>query len=116
MLHLFTKRDTRAACRRGLAWVAATLLSTFLALAFSGVLAYAQDQAPPPAGDGIPDQLKSYTAETYVDWPKKYQNATPDFKPGDTLTEKDILKLRAFMPPGFYEMPIFRGCMWRLLR
>jgi hypothetical protein len=30
-------------------------------------------------------------------------------KPGDTLTEKDILKLRAFMPPGFYEMLTFPG-------
>jgi hypothetical protein len=57
------------------------------------------------------------TAEAYVDWLKKYQNATPDFTPGDTLTEKDILKLLAFMPPGFYEVLNFPGLhVWRLLR
>ena len=52
-----------------------------------------------------------------VDWLKKYQNDTPDFTPGDTLTEKDILNLRAFMPRGFYEMLTFPGLhVWRLLR
>jgi len=75
-----------------------------LAICISGILAYGQDQPPPSAGDGVPDQLKSYTLKNYTDWLKQYQDAKPEFKPGDTLTQKDIVKLRAFVPPGFYEM------------
>jgi hypothetical protein len=82
----------------------AVLPVAMLVICISGIFAYGQDQSLPPAGDGIPDQLKSYTVKNYTDWLKQYQDTKPDFKPGDTLTQKDVARLRAFMPPGFYEM------------
>jgi Protein of unknown function (DUF1329) len=82
----------------------AALPIAMLAIGVSGVLAYGQDQPLPPAGDGIPDQLAHYTLKNYTDWVKQYQDVKPEFKPGDTLTQKDIAKLRPFIPPGFYEM------------
>jgi hypothetical protein len=89
---------------RSLSLVIAALPAAMLAICVSGILAHAQDQPPPPAGEGIPDQLKGYTIQNYTDWLKRYQGAKPDFKPGDTVTQKDVAKLGPFVPPGFYEM------------
>ena len=47
--------------------------------------------------------VKSYTIETFHQWVKQYQNAKPDFKPGDVLTAKDIEKMRPFIIPGYLE-------------
>ena len=56
------------------------------------------------AGDDAtnPD-ISQYTVNTVVDWLHKYENATPDFKPGDVLTSKDLERLRPFMVPGYLE-------------
>ena len=49
------------------------------------------------------DDLKSYTLETFTNWLKQYQNAKPDFKPGDVLTVKDIDRLKPLIPPGYLQ-------------
>ena len=79
---------------RFLSQTIAGLSVAILLICISGIVAYAQEQPPPPAGEGIPDQLKTYTVKNYTDWLKQYQDAKPDFKPGDTLTQKDIGKLQ----------------------
>jgi len=60
------------------------------AVLFLSVAAQAQD-------------IKGYNIDTYVQWVKQYQNAKPDFKPGDVLTAKDMEKMRPFVVPGFLE-------------
>ncbi len=52
---------------------------------------------------GRAGDVRSYTFDTYVNWLQKYQNAKPDFKPGDVLTSRDLERMRPFMPPGFIE-------------
>src|SRR5947209_3543379 len=47
--------------------------------------------------------VKSYTRTTFDDWLQKYAEAKPDFKTGDTLTVKDLERIRPFMPPGYFE-------------
>ena len=85
------------------------MVAGFFAAALIGmcglaVSARGQEEPIPPAGDGVPDQLAHYTLKNYTDWVDRYRNAKPEFKPGDTLTQKDIAKLRPFIPPGFFEM------------
>jgi hypothetical protein len=104
VLHRSCWSTTRAALGRLSRLAIVVLPAAVLAICVSGILAYGQEQPPPPAGDGIPDQLKTYTLKNYTDWLKQYQDAKPEFKPGDMLTQKDIGKLRAFVSPGFYEM------------
>jgi hypothetical protein len=56
--------------------------------------------------------VKSYTRATFDEWVKKYQDAEPTFKPGDVITQKDLDKLRPFIPPGYIEQldfPEFRA-------
>jgi hypothetical protein len=36
-------------------------------------------------------------------WLHKYLDAKPTFKPGDVLTQKDIERIRPFVPPGYLE-------------
>jgi hypothetical protein len=79
----------------------AVVLTVICGLAVS---ARGQEGPIPPAGDGVPDQLAHYTLKNYTDWVNRYRDAKPEFKPGDTLTQKDIAKLRPFVPPGFFEM------------
>lgn len=47
--------------------------------------------------------LKSNTRAIIDQWLTKYADAKPDFKPGDTLTVKDLDRMRPFMPPGYIE-------------
>jgi hypothetical protein len=47
--------------------------------------------------------IGSYTPDTVIEWVHKYENAKPDFKPGDVLTYKDVERLRPFVPPGYLE-------------
>ncbi|MGD0076128.1 MAG: hypothetical protein ABSD31_17580, partial [Candidatus Binataceae bacterium] len=42
-------------------------------------------------------------------WLTKYANAKPDFKPGDILTERDIERIRPFIPPGYLDQLNFAG-------
>ena len=44
--------------------------------------------------------VKGYTRATFDDLVKKYQDAEPTFKAGDVITQKDIEKIRPFVPPG----------------
>jgi Protein of unknown function (DUF1329) len=39
----------------------------------------------------------------YSVWLHKYMDATPTFKPGDVLTQKDLERIRPFVPPGYLE-------------
>lgn len=53
-----------------------------------------------------------YTRPDYTKWLEQYGNATPDFKPGDVLTAKDLERLRPFVIPGYLEFlnfPEFRA-------
>ncbi len=47
--------------------------------------------------------LNNYTFDNYAAWLSKYADAKPDFKPGDVLTQKDLERLRPFVPPGYFE-------------
>lgn len=67
----------------------------------------AADQALPPIDQGIPDAIRHYTLQTYIDYYNKYKDAKPDFKPGDVLTQKDLPRLRPFLPPGYFEQNNF---------
>jgi Protein of unknown function (DUF1329) len=49
------------------------------------------------------------TRSDYAVWLHKYMNATPSFKPGDVLTQKDIERIRPFVPPGYLEQLNFPG-------
>ena len=51
--------------------------------------------------------LSGYTRATFEQWFKQYQNAKPDFKPGDTLTANDLERMRPFVPPGYLEQLSF---------
>ena len=51
--------------------------------------------------------FSSYTRATFDQWLAKNTGAKPDFKPGDTLTAKDIERMRPFIPPGFIEQLSF---------
>ena len=66
---------TSVAFVRFLSQTIAGLSVAVLLICFSGIVAYAQEQPPPPAGEGIPDQLKTYTVKNYTDWLKQYQDA-----------------------------------------
>lgn len=43
------------------------------------------------------------TRADYDVWLHKYLDAKPTFKPGDVLTQKDIERIRPFVPPGYLE-------------
>src|SRR5580658_1861270 len=60
-------------------------------------------------GDATTPDISQYTVDTIVDWLHKYENATPSFKPGDVLTNKDLERLRPFMVPGYLEQLNFPG-------
>ncbi|MGD0073983.1 MAG: DUF1329 domain-containing protein [Candidatus Binataceae bacterium] len=47
--------------------------------------------------------IKSYTRASLDEWLSKYPAAKPDFKPGDVLTQKDLERMRPFVPPGYLE-------------
>jgi hypothetical protein len=47
--------------------------------------------------------VKSYTRLTVDQWLSKYSDAKPGFKPGDTITSKDLERVRPFEPPGYFE-------------
>ena len=47
--------------------------------------------------------VKSYSLDTFIQWMNQYQNAKPDFKPGDVLTANDMEKMRPFIIPGYLE-------------
>jgi hypothetical protein len=53
---------------RFLSQTIAGLSVVILLTCISGIVAYAQEQPPPAAGEGIPDQLKTYTVKNYADW------------------------------------------------
>lgn len=41
------------------------------------------------------------TRSDYTVWLQKYLNTKPTFKPGDVLTQKDLERIRPFVPPGY---------------
>lgn len=94
-MRLEASRFNRAA-RTGLLWTAVlTVALSWLA----AVPANAQD-------------FSTYTRVTFDQWLEKNKDAKPDFKAGDSLTAKDIERLRPFIPPGFIEQlnfPEFRA-------
>ena len=47
--------------------------------------------------------IKSYTRANLDEWLRKYPAAKPDFKPGDVLGQKDLERMRPFVPPGYLE-------------
>lgn len=49
------------------------------------------------------------TRAEYTTWLQQCTNAKPDFKPGDVLTQKDIGRIRCFIPPGYLQMLNFPG-------
>jgi hypothetical protein len=56
--------------------------------------------------------VKSYTRKTFDEWVEKYKDTEPAFKAGDVITQKDIDKIRPFVPPGYIEQldfPDFRA-------
>lgn len=46
---------------------------------------------------------QTVTRADYTKWLEQYANATPDFKPGDVLTAKDLERLRPFVIPGYLQ-------------
>ena len=85
-MRLEASRFNRAA-RAGLLWTAVlTMALSWLAT----TPANAQD-------------FSTYTRATFDQWLEKNKDAKPDFKAGDSLTAKDIERLRPFIPPGFIE-------------
>ncbi|MBI2962934.1 MAG: DUF1329 domain-containing protein [Deltaproteobacteria bacterium] len=64
------------------------------------------------ASAALAQDVKGYTRATFDEWVKKYQDAEPAFKAGDIITQKDLDKLRPFIPPGYIEQldfPEFRA-------
>ena len=55
------------------------------------------------SGSARAQGLTGYTLQNFLDWFKTYEHAKPEFKPGDTLTSKDLEKLRPFIIPGYLE-------------
>ena len=51
--------------------------------------------------------IKSYTQANLNEWLRKYADAKPDFKPGDVLGQKELEKMRPFVPPGYLEQVNF---------
>jgi len=47
--------------------------------------------------------IKTYTQANFNEWLSKYADAKPNFKPGDVLGQKDLEKMRPFVPPGYLE-------------
>ena len=41
--------------------------------------------------------------DAYTAWLGKYAESQPSFKPGDTLTARDLARIRPFVPPGYLE-------------
>jgi len=77
-----------------------TLLSAGCA-AILLVAAKALAQAPP----------RTISRADVEQWLNKYRDAKPEFKPGDVIGPGDLEKVRAFMPPGYFEQlkfPEFR--------
>src|SRR5215469_14072652 len=66
------------------------LAALLLMIGFAARTAHAQD-------------YRTYTLDTYLKWLQQYQDAKPDFKPGDVLTAKDLEKMRPFIIPAFIE-------------
>jgi hypothetical protein len=55
------------------------------------------------ASPAAAQDVKAYTRATFDEWLAKYRDAEPGFKAGDTVTQKDLDKLRPFVPPGYLE-------------
>src|SRR5580704_4159380 len=53
--------------------------------------------------------VKNYTRANLDEWISKYAEAKPDFKPGDVLTQKDLERIKPFLPPGYLEQLNFPG-------
>ncbi len=49
------------------------------------------------------ESQQTFTRADYTKWLEQYANATPDFKPGDVLTAKDLERLRPFVIPGYLQ-------------
>ena len=49
------------------------------------------------------DERSLMTRETVLEWVQQYQDAQPEFTPGETLGLGDMEKLRPFVPPGYFE-------------
>jgi hypothetical protein len=76
--------------------------SGFATAAIAAILLAAAARAEGP-------DVKSYTRETFDQWVTKYKDAKPTFKAGDVITEKDLDKIRPFVPPGYIEQLDFPG-------
>ena len=63
------------------------------------------------AGSDLVADEHSHTIskDTVLQWVNQYQNATPGFQPGQTLTFEDLEKVRPFLPPGFFDEVAFPG-------
>jgi len=64
---------------------------------------------------GRAQDVKNYTRANLDEWLSKYANAKPDFKPGDVLTEKDLERIRPFLPPGYLEQLNFPGMKMEII-
>jgi len=80
----------------GITLAAALILSS---LASSALAQYASPE--------VAQKVKQYNVQTYIDWVNKYRDAKPEFKPGDVITQKDLEKIRPFVPPGYFEQMDF---------
>ena len=49
------------------------------------------------------DERNAMTRETVLEWVGQYQDAQPEFTPGQTLGLSDMDKIRPFVPPGYFE-------------
>lgn len=49
------------------------------------------------------DERRTMTRQTVLDWVEAYKDAVPDFQPGDTLAGEALIRLRPFLPPGYYD-------------
>ena len=63
------------------------------------------------AGSDLVADERSHTVskDTVLQWVNQYQDATPEFQPGQTLTLEDLEKVRPFLPPGFFDEVAFPG-------
>ncbi|HTY54168.1 MAG TPA: DUF1329 domain-containing protein [Candidatus Binataceae bacterium] len=73
-----------------IAFAIAIIIGATVSMASIATIAAAQD-------------IKNYSRATLQEWLDKYSGAKPDFKPGDVLTQKDLERMRPFLPPGYLE-------------
>lgn len=58
---------------------------------------------------GAPGPARALTPDEFLAWLEANRTATPEFKPGDTLTIADADKIRPFVMPGYQDELLYDG-------